>query len=270
MEENILNAGTLNIIITTIILLVIGIFIVLFLFRYQRKRYLHNEELIELREAFNRNLLQSKLEMQEQTLNHISKELHDNISPLISIIQINLGKPNLKKNPEIQPELAELKANAGQLMTELKSLSVTLNTDHIMHLGFADALWKELDRIERTGMFKTTRTVKGEKYRLRPEHEIILFRMCQELLNNAVKHSEAGIISVEIDYKSDELYLTIADDGKGFNTGLNEKHAAENNSTGLLNVRNRAKLIGATVRFESGINTGTTVSISLNAHQKSE
>jgi signal transduction histidine kinase len=267
MEEKILSSDTFNIIITTIILLSFGSLPIFFLFRYQRKRYLHKQELFEMKEAFNKNLLQSKLEIQEQTLTHIARELHDNISPLISIVQLNLGAPKLKKNPDIQPELSELKSNAGQLMTELKSLGVTLNTDHIMHLGFVDALWQELDRIERTKVFKTTRTVRGEKFRLRPEHEIILFRMCQEILNNIVKHSDAKTITAEIDYEPGIFQITISDDGSGFDTDYIDRHAAENNSTGLLNIRSRAKLINADINVFSAPRQGTNTTIKVSHNQ---
>ncbi|GAB2809107.1 hypothetical protein GCM10027043_05380 [Ferruginibacter profundus] len=223
--------------------------------------------MLELKEIFNKNLLQSKLEIQEQTLGHIARELHDNISPLISIIQINLGTPKLKRAPEIQSELSELKSNANQLMTELKSLSLTLNTDHIMHCGFVDALWQELDRLERTKLYKTKRTLTGEKFRLRPEHEIILFRMCQELLNNIIKHAAAKNIFVQLDFNPGAYHLTITDDGKGFDIDGVQHNNPEKNSTGLLNIKSRAKLINAIVEVSSSPGKGTTTSITVSDNQ---
>jgi signal transduction histidine kinase len=266
MYTQLLQINTTTIVFTTLLQLGIGGLLVFFLLYYQRKRFRHQNELLELKEAFNQNLMQSKLEIQEQTLNHISRELHDNISPLISIIQLNLGASILRKTPEIQPEISELKVNANQLMAELKSLSVTLNTDHIMHIGFSEALWFELDRLERTKIFKTIRTVTGEKFRLRAEHEIILFRMCQEILNNIVKHAQAKTITVELDYLPGAYRLTITDDGTGFDPSTVEGSAGSKNSTGLRNIQNRARLINAAVLINSSPGKGTQTNITIQTN----
>jgi signal transduction histidine kinase len=263
MQEEFSQIDTFNLVITTAILVAFGGLLVFFLFQYQRKRYDHTREMLELREAFNKSLLQSKLEIQEQTLGHIARELHDNISPLISIIQINLGTPKLKKITDIQVEISDLKANAGQLMTELKSLSITLNTDYIMSCGFADALWQELDRLERTRQYKTIRTETGEKFRLRPEHEIMLFRMCQEILNNIIKHANAKTITVQIDYNPGKFQVNITDDGIGFDPGYTQSHSAEKASTGLLNIQSRAKLINAQFTINSKLQKGTIATITI-------
>src|SRR5687767_793739 len=80
-----------TIIISTLLILSFAVIIVYFLFLYQNKRHSHQKEVMELRENFNQTLLQSKLEIQEQTLDHISKELHANFSHLVSLININLA-----------------------------------------------------------------------------------------------------------------------------------------------------------------------------------
>src|ERR1700722_11055871 len=92
MQNSFLESSAVTIIVSTVLLLFFSVLIIYFLFAYQRKRFLHHEEVIELREAFNQTLLQSKLEIQEQTLDHISKELHANFSHLVSLIDINLAE----------------------------------------------------------------------------------------------------------------------------------------------------------------------------------
>lgn len=268
MEQKISGLDTFNLILTTAVLLGVGLLLVLLLFQYQRKKYLHYQEVRDLKDAFSKSLLQSKLEIQEQTLGHISRELHDNISPLISIIQLNLGTPRLKKITDIQPDLNELRANANQLMTELKSLSVTLNTDYIMHRGLMDALWEDLDRIERTKQLKTVRTITGEKYRLSPEHEILLFRICQEILNNIVKHAKATIIIVQIDYTPDQYKICITDNGIGFDPNNAEEENTSKKSTGLLNIQSRAKLINAEISIHSVPEKGTSTTITISPDNK--
>ena len=96
-------ATSLTIIISTLLVMSLSAAVIYFLFLYQKKKFRHQQELIEMREAFNHVLLQSKLAIQEQTLNHISKELHANFSHLVSLININLSEI-LPKSPEGQRE----------------------------------------------------------------------------------------------------------------------------------------------------------------------
>jgi signal transduction histidine kinase len=260
-----LSEVTLTIIITTILLLLLGSLLVYFLFLYQRKRYRHKQELLELRESFNQNLLQSKLEIQEQTLDHIAKELHANFSHLVSVININLSTLIPDRPEELKLKVAETKSLAKQLMAELKVLSVSLNTDHIMQVGFIKALENELNRLDRTGQYNVTLTKTGHDYWLKPENEIILFRMCQETLNNIVKHADAKAIKVWLDYSPDNFKLVFNDDGKGFNVVEILERYSDNESTGLRNIKIRSKLINAKLIIESEPGKGTTTSISIPA-----
>jgi signal transduction histidine kinase len=255
-----ISEATLTIIITTLILVTCGILIVYFLFLYQRKRYRHKEEMLQLRESFNQNLLQSKLEIQEQTLDHIAKELHANFSHLVSVININLSTLLPHKPEEMKEKIAETKLLAKQLMSELKVLSVSLNTEHIMQVGFTKSLENELNRLDKTGQYKVTFSKTGHDYQLSPENEIILFRMCQEILNNIVKHAEAKTIKVSLYYLPEIFKLEITDDGKGFNIEEARKKAYEKESTGLRNIYSRSKLINAELVIKSGPD-GTVITV---------
>jgi signal transduction histidine kinase len=235
--------------------------IIYFLFLYQKKRFRHQKEVLELQEAFNQTLLQSKLEIQEQTLDHIAKELHANFSQLVSLININLSEILPQSSNDMKESVLEAKSLAKQLLTELKALSASLNTDHIMKIGFVRALDNELGRFSKIKKYHVSFTKTGEEFRLRPEHEIILFRLCQEVFNNTLQYARATSIAVTISYHTDHLTLTITDDGLGFNMALAEVQSAEKESTGLVNIKKRAKLINGDVHFQSQEALGTTVTI---------
>jgi signal transduction histidine kinase len=220
-----------------------------------------------LRESFSQTLLQSKLEIQEQTLDHIAKELHANFSHLVSLININLSEILPQGSDEMKESIVETKSLAKQLLSELKALSASLNTDHIMHIGFANALNNELDRLRKAKKYQISVTKSGEECKLPPEHEIILFRLCQEVLNNTVKYAKATTIRVSIDYLSDHIQLTITDNGVGFNKDEIARLSAEKESTGILNINKRAKLINAEVFIDSKENGGTTVRLIIPHHK---
>jgi len=256
-------ATALTIIISTAIVLCLSIAVIYFLFLYQRKRFRHQQELIEIREAFNQTLLQSKLAIQEQTLDHISKELHANFSHLVSLININLSEVLPQIPVEQRENIIETKSLAKQLMSELKALSANLNTDHIIHIGFVKALDNELSRLAKTKKYEVVIAKTGEEYRMLPEHEIILFRLCQEVLNNVIKYAKASKVSTSLTFSPDQFVLTIADDGSGFDVEEALKQSGEKQSTGLLNIRKRAALINAEFNIASREGEGTLVSINI-------
>jgi signal transduction histidine kinase len=252
-----------TIVISTLLLLLVGFMLIRYIFIFQRRRYRHSQELLELREVFNQTLLQSKLEIQEHTLDHIAKELHANFSHLVSLININLAEILPQSSPKMRENVLETKSLAKQLLSELKALSASLNTDHIMHIGFVKALDNELKRIVNTKRYQVTFSKTGQEYRLPPEHEIILFRLCQEILNNTIKYANATSISATLNYAPDLFTLEIYDNGSGFDINRAIDKRGENESTGLMNIQTRAKLINGVVDIESQVNNGTKFTISI-------
>jgi len=254
---------SLIIIISTGLLLIFGIIITRYIFLYQRKRYRHQKEVIELRETFTKTLLLSKLEIQEQTLDHISKELHANFSHLVSLININLSEILPQSSVEVRENILETKSLAKHLLSELKALSVSLNSDHIMNIGFVKALDNELIRLGKTKKYQIEFNKTGKSYRLPPDQEIILFRLCQEILNNILKYSKAKSITAILNYSEFFFELEIADDGIGFELETIIQQTAEKESTGLLNMQKRAKLINADILIDSQLSKGTKIKITV-------
>ncbi len=261
MQTLISEINTLTILVSTLLIFLFACAVVYFLFLFQKKRYRHQQEVIELREAFNQTLLQSKLEIQEQTLDHIAKELHANFSHLVSLININLSGILPNSSDDTKDSILETKSLAKQLLSELKALSASLNTDHIMHIGFSKALENELSRIGSAKKYAITLTKTGQEFRLRPEHEIILFRLCQEVLNNIIKYAKAKSVVTTLAYSPEFFELSITDDGVGFDTKLAAFQSGEKGSTGLLNIQKRARLINADVSIKSEPGQGTMATI---------
>ena len=133
--------------ISTLFLLLVGAFATRYVFLYQRKRFVHQQEMMELKEAFSHTLLQSKLEIQEQTLDHIAKELHANVGHLVSLIQIGLEELSMQTSGKAKENTLETQGLTKQLFSELRALNASLNTDLIMHIGFVQALNNELIRL---------------------------------------------------------------------------------------------------------------------------
>lgn len=239
----------------TLILVLLGVFIILFILAYNKRQ----KKYIQQKEQFQKILLQTKLEIQEQTLQYVSKELHDNLGISASLVKIHLTTLPLE-NAELLPvKVEETKDLVRQLITDIKALSVRLDGDRVGRVGLIKSIGTEIERINKTGQFTASLTQDGSTQEIDPGKATILYRMVQEILNNAVKHSQAKNINVNVQTSDKNLTLAISDDGCGFDW------EAKRNSggAGLFNLTNRANLIQAVLSFNSVAGNGTTVTIEL-------
>ena len=261
MQTSFPELKVLTLVITTALILVFVIAIIYIVLFHQRKQYRSLEEVLNIKEEFTKILLSSEIEIQEQTLNHISKELHANVSPLVFLMNINLAEIIAQSSGEPNETLLETKLLGKQIYSELKDLSVKLNTDHIKNIGFRKAIENELVRISKARKCIGDLIISGEENNLCPEHEIILFRLCQEVLNNIVKYARASKVTVRIDNTADQMKVSIIDNGIGFDIHLAKQQSAERESTGLINIAKRAQSINAEFQIKSQVGQGTRIDI---------
>jgi two-component system NarL family sensor kinase len=142
----------------------------------------------------------------------------------------------------------------------LRNLSKTLHADAVLAGGLTSAIETELSLIAKTAVFQTQFSVNGDPVSLDAKRELILFRTVQEILNNAIKHSGASLIQVHLGYYPNELRLSVADNGTGFD--YEATNANVQKGIGLRNIKNRTKLIGGEWQLHSG-EAGTNIQISL-------
>jgi signal transduction histidine kinase len=250
-----------EIILGSLLLVFLGIVVFVSINRYKIAQQNQELERLAMKDTFQKTLLQSQIEIQEQTLHHISQEIHDNVSQLLFVMNASLATIDIDKTAQAREKLAEAKATGKQVMAELRAIAISLNTDRIMHIGLEKALENELERMRKSAQYTIEFNTDGEPYRLTPEKEIILFRICQESLNNILKHAEATTISVVLHYTPVQFALHITDNGKGFNTSDQLANALESGSTGLRNLQNRSALINASLTLRSEPGVGTTVTV---------
>jgi signal transduction histidine kinase len=210
-----------------------------------------------LRSQFEQTLLQSKLEIQEQTFHDISQELHDNIGQVLSLVSINL---NLLNAPHETDKIARMDEMLGKALADLRNLSHSLDGDYIRNNGWTGLVIKLLNSLEATGKFKTSIELEENLPPLGTEKPIILFRMIQEVINNIMKHAEANTIYLKAKKEPNKLVITIKDDGKGF------AESGVSGGAGLHNLQNRAKMINADLAIKSQPGSGTLVTISIETN----
>jgi signal transduction histidine kinase len=235
-----------------VLLLIIAIF---FLFRIYLKR--KNNLLLDKKRMavqFEQTLLQSKLEIQEQTFADISREIHDNIGQVLSLARINLNTLNTPLDTGKLNLVDELMEKA---ITDLRNLSHSLDADLIRKKGWVEPTQKLLRDLEKSGKYSTRLSIAESLPPLGSDRPIILFRMIQEIINNIIKHASANSITLEVAKENDRLLIIIKDNGKGFSK---EKVIA---GAGLRNLENRSKMIAADLLLNSEPGKGTAITISV-------
>lgn len=243
------------VIITSVFVFVlIGIIIYALLLYLKRKR----NHLVD-KAVFKQTLLSSQLEIREQTLRYIGKELHDNLGQVASLIKINLNTLQLTDLQKAADKIENTKDLTRQLIADIKSLSVSLGGDRIIQKGLIKAIETEVDRLNKTGQFIASFSAEGTIPFIDNDTSVILFRMVQEVLNNMVKHSNAKHIDITAGITGNLFILALNDDGDGFEI----KEEMNSGGAGLHNLYNRAGLIKAQLSINSTVNKGTHISIAL-------
>src|SRR5688572_890805 len=119
--------------------LLLGLFIILLSILYSRKQVRNRKEKERAQEQFRQMLLQSRLEIREQTLQYLSRELHDNLGQIASLIKINLHTIKVSDPEKAIQKIENTKELTIQLITDIKLLSVSLGADRITQGGLAKA-----------------------------------------------------------------------------------------------------------------------------------
>ena len=261
-KEISVNSDLTPIIIITFFLLIVAIGIILLVLVYQKKQLQNLREKEQLKLLFDKEILETKLEIQEQTFRNISQEIHDNIGQELSLARLTINMIDYHSPEEAKEKLENTSYLIGNAIQNLRNLSRSMNADYISELGLPLAIEKELDMIRKTGRF----AVHFEKPKQRPvmshQHEVLLFRIFQELINNILKHSNATEISTEIN-DDGRFFLRVADNGKGFDVSGLEQQSTGEVGSGLRNMKYRSKMIGAEFLINSETGKGTTATISL-------
>jgi signal transduction histidine kinase len=232
-----------------------------FISLYKKKQENFKKELELVKVYFDKELLKTQLEIQEQTFRHISLELHDNIGHFISLAKLYLTTAPRSDIKQLNDTINESVSLLGSSLEEIRKLAINLNTENIVNNGLIKTVQLLIKQIEKSGRFNVNFQITGKTCYIDDQKEIVLFRIVQEAFNNIIRHSNANLITILFHFNESKLTLTIKDNGLGFNVEeiLNRKSVIISN--GLQNIIKRAELINATLQILSKQTLGTTIII---------
>ena len=244
-------------------LLLVG-FIISILFIYQRRRHKQEQELAKLKDQYDKELLQSQLEIKEATLKNIAQELHDNIGQMLTVVKFSLAGVRLQPQDPNFETVQESKQILGKAIFDLSDLTKSMHTDRIAQIGLVEAIRFEIEMLGKMKLFETSFTLSEGQYHFDAQKEIFLFRIFQEIVNNTIKHSKASRVDVSvICSERGKFSFIVRDDGLGFNVQEKQHSGSRVAGVGLKSMVNRARLIGAVVNIESEPGKGTSVEVQL-------
>jgi len=248
------------IILVSVLLLIVAGGIIVFILVYQKKQLQYLGEKKQLKANYQKEILESRLEIQEQTLKSIAQEVHDNIGQVLTVAKLNLSMTDIHEPKLIlQERLNNISELLNKAIRDLRDLSKSLHSDVIAEKGLLKAIQNELEILKKTGAYTIVLNIEGDYYYLPEQKELILFRVFQEIINNIIKHANASVIDVQLAFQPQQFVLCVKDNGIGFNID----NIKANEGIGLRNIINRIQLIGATYFIDSQPLKSTTIKIEL-------
>lgn len=210
-------------------------------------------------EAERRRAGSATLHAQEEERARVARDLHDEVNQSLTGLLLRLEAAREAAPPELESELADTKALANQAMTELLSLARQLRPTALDDLGLVAAIGGQVEQLSR-GEIEARLETEGDFADLGDDQQLVVYRVAQEALNNAARHSEAQRVEVRLRREaSGGVVLEVSDDGRGFAFDESQR------GLGIGGMRERALLVGAELTIESRPGAGTTVRLDVPA-----
>jgi len=214
-------------------------------------------------EAERRRSSSAALRAQEEERARVARDLHDQVNQSLTGVLLRLEATRSEAPPELEEEIEETSRLAHQAMDELLTVARQLRPTALDDLGLRAAIAGLVEQLDLPGLTATFEC-RDDPAGLDPDVQLVIYRVSQEAIGNAVRHSGAGRIEVTLAREGDRFALTVADDGSGFTFDQ------ATSGLGLGGMRERAILVGGEIDIESRPGRGTTVRLLVPAREEAE
>ena len=204
--------------------------------------------------------IESILEGEENEKKRIASEIHDGIGQMLVAAKLNLE--NTRKVKDIREINRRLDSVTNYLITiirEARALSNSLLPKILYERGLSDSIGVLVNELESQVPFKINYFHSNVSETIPEKIRLHIYRIVQEAFNNIVKHAQATEVNINLVGSEKTLILFIEDDGKGFDPKKVKKYQ----SSGLLNMKNRAESMGGDLYIESSVGNGTSIELNV-------
>lgn len=248
----------IGIVVVTLIILLLIASIIISVFVANRQRLRQEMKMSDLKLSYEKELRNAELELREQLMSHVSRELHDHVGHTLLNMQLIIENRKLD-DPQRSEQLKPFEELLKDASDQLRLLSRSLSQEYLSSLSFQEAIHKEVERLSEFSTMKVNYVPGTKKYGTLDKDQLLMsYRIFQEIINNVIRHSGASEFTVRSNFQ--DYLLKVEDNGKGFNP---EEVFASGKASGLKNIRKRASLAGLDLNIQSLENQGTTITLSL-------
>jgi two-component system, NarL family, sensor histidine kinase UhpB len=202
-------------------------------------------EMVERLESERRDSALRALAAQEGERRRIALELHDEVGQALTAAMLRLDHVDVE----------EAKQGLRTALEEVRDIARRLRPEALDDLGLRNALRALVASVARDARLDVTPEIDANLPPLTAEQELVVYRVAQEALTNAVRHADPGVLRCSLRTRGDELVLRVEDDGRGFDTGL------LSSASGIRGMRERALLVRARLEVDSAPGQGTVVTL---------
>jgi two-component system NarL family sensor kinase len=235
--------------------------IIVFVVFYQKRMIQEQVKRQQLQLDYQRKMMEAALESQENERRRVAADLHDSIGAMLSTVRVSLITLGRSQNIDIA-SINESKKMLDDTIESVRRISRDLMPATLEKFGLTQAVKEMCERFQSTTLLPIVFHEEGEVQALPKIRELMIFRIIQELLNNALKHSRASAISVKI-MAGDDLQVEVEDDGIGFNAEEYKSTKQSGKSLGLFNIENRARIAGAFVKYDTERKKGSRIAVTI-------
>ena len=235
----------------TLGMLTLAIAIVGFVIFHQRKVIRYNNQLKKLEEEKQQILLKASIRFQEEERNRIAADLHDDAGPLLATARLYLNENlvNQEKAQQLQ-SIFSAKQILDDAILLIRNISHSLMPPTLKNFGLESAATDLFQKLGASGSLNASARFHDYRLRLKPEQELLVFRIIQELVNNILKHSNPGFIHLTQNISANNMYLRIHHDGIGLVQTDFDKLSHSSVGLGLKNIASRIKVLNGRIFFE--------------------
>lgn len=235
----------------TLAMLILAIGIIVFVIFHQRKVIRYQMQMKRLEAEKQQILLNASIRFQEEERQRIAADLHDDAGPLLATARLYLNENlvNQEKAQQIQSILSAKQIIDDAIML-IRNISHSLMPPTLKNFGLESATNDLFQKISGSGSLNASARFHDYRERLKVDSELLVFRIIQELVNNILKHSNAGFIHLTQNSSGNFIYLRLHHDGKGIVQSEFDRLNDRTQGLGLKNIASRIKVLNGRIFFE--------------------
>jgi len=248
----------------TIGMLFLAITLIIFIVFHQRRVILYQLKMQQMEAEQQKVLLKASMEMQEEERQRIAADLHDEAGPLLATARLYLSENMVTQDKATQLQtIFNIKEIIDDAINLVRNISHSLMPPTLKNFGLESAVNDFFQKINGAGSLQVECCFDNYEVRLKPEKELIIFRIIQELTNNILKHSHSTFIHLIEQSAEESITIKLHHDGKGLTQEDFLKMSKSSVGLGLKNIQSRLKIILGNINFEQD-SSRTFYKVSIN------